>query len=311
MRLRQVEAFRATMLTGTITGASKLLAITQPSASRLISDLEANLGFSLFERSKGRLQPTPEGVKFFQEVERAFAGMDRLERVAAQIREERTGHLTVHCAPAMSTNLIPGALRLFEEKRPSVKVTIEVRSPVTIFEALQAHSTDVAVSNSYAELPGIEQETLVNTDFVCALPPGHRLAEKDVITPEDLDGEPYIGLSPEGPLNWNTLDQMFEEYNVQVDTRMSTQRAHTAYAAIAEGIGFSILEPFSAREWANNGVIIRKFRPRIQFSFSLCYPRHKVRSQLAQEFGQAIKQHLFLHPPMFNEHIASGNDADD
>ena len=292
------------MLTGTITGASKLLSITQPSASRLIADLEANLGFSLFERTKGRLQPTPEGVRFFQEVERAFAGMDKLERVAAQIREERTGHLTVHVAPALSTNLIPGALRLFTEKRPSVKVTIEVRSPVTIFESLQAHSTDVAISNSYAELPGIEQETLVNTDFICALPPGHPLQEKEVITPTDFEGGIYIGLSPEGPLNWNSIDQMFEDYGVNVQTRMSTQRAHTAYAAVAEGLGIGILEPFSAKEWAANGVIIRKFRPKIQFAFSLCYPRHKVRSQLAQEFGQAVKRHLREYPPMFNDHVS-------
>ncbi|MDX1736950.1 MAG: LysR substrate-binding domain-containing protein [Alphaproteobacteria bacterium] len=301
MRLRQVEAFRATMLSGTITGASKLLNITQPSASRLISDLEANLGFDLFERGRGRLQPTPEGIRFFQEVERAFAGLDKLERVASKIREERTGHLTVHVAPALSTNLVPGALRLFTEKRPKVKVTIEACSPLTIFESLQAHSTDVAISNAYAELPGIEQENLINAEFICAIPPGHSLQEKEVITPKDFEGEYYIGLSPEGPLNWNRIDEMFETHGVKTEVRMSTQRAHTGYAAVAQGLGIGLLEPFSAAEWAANGVVIRKFRPQIQFSFSLCYPRHKVRSQLAHEFGLCVKQYLRENPPIFNE----------
>ena len=299
MRLRQVEAFRATMLSGTITGAAKLLSITQPSASRLISDLEASLGFTLFERAKGRLQPTPEGMRFYQEVERAFTGLDKLERTAAQIREERTGHLMVHVSPALSANLIPAALKLFVKSRPGVRVTVEVRSPVTIFESLQAQTTDVAVSNSFADLPGIMQEPLINATFVCAIPPGHRLARKSLITPEDLEGEDFIGLSPEGPLNWNSIDRMLDDAGVKVSARVSSQRAHSCYAMVAEGLGVGLLDPFSAKNWTSNGVTIRPFRPKIQFLYSLCFPRHKVRSQLAREFAQAVKQSLTENPPMF------------
>ena len=62
------------MNTGTITGAANMMAVTQPSVSRLIADLEIGLGFRLFERKGSRLQPTEEALRFYQEVERTFAG---------------------------------------------------------------------------------------------------------------------------------------------------------------------------------------------------------------------------------------------
>jgi len=60
MRIRQLEAFRAVMLCQTVTKASEMLHISQPAATRLIADLEESIGFTLFERIRGRLIPTPE-----------------------------------------------------------------------------------------------------------------------------------------------------------------------------------------------------------------------------------------------------------
>ena len=60
MNLRQLEAFRATIESGSITGAAELLHISQPSVSRLISDLERSVGFPLFLRVGRGLKATEE-----------------------------------------------------------------------------------------------------------------------------------------------------------------------------------------------------------------------------------------------------------
>lgn len=60
INLRQIEVFRAIMMTGSISGAAKLLNVSQPAISRLISYTETRVGLVLFERIKGRLYPTPE-----------------------------------------------------------------------------------------------------------------------------------------------------------------------------------------------------------------------------------------------------------
>ncbi|MFG6569298.1 LysR family transcriptional regulator [Sulfitobacter sp. 1A13679] len=69
MQFRQIEAFRFVMITGTITGAAEIMAVSQPAASRLIGDLDASLGFILFDRVRGRLLPTEAAGRFFQGVE--------------------------------------------------------------------------------------------------------------------------------------------------------------------------------------------------------------------------------------------------
>ena len=72
--LRQIEAFRAVMVTGTVTQAAKMLEVSQPAVSRMISYLEYEIGFKLFSRASRQLIPTDEGRAFYDEVERSFIG---------------------------------------------------------------------------------------------------------------------------------------------------------------------------------------------------------------------------------------------
>ncbi|MCP4766902.1 MAG: LysR family transcriptional regulator, partial [Gammaproteobacteria bacterium] len=50
INLRQLEAFRAVMMTRSITRASELLFVSQPAVTRLINDLESSVAFPLFQR---------------------------------------------------------------------------------------------------------------------------------------------------------------------------------------------------------------------------------------------------------------------
>jgi DNA-binding transcriptional LysR family regulator len=65
MKLRQLEAMRAVLARGTTTHAGELIGLTQSAVSRLIKQLEDELGFKLFDRRHGRLLITPEGQNFY------------------------------------------------------------------------------------------------------------------------------------------------------------------------------------------------------------------------------------------------------
>lgn len=62
MRLRHIEVFNAVMLTGTVSRAARLISVSQPAVSRILQHAELQLGFALFQRSKGRLVATPEAL---------------------------------------------------------------------------------------------------------------------------------------------------------------------------------------------------------------------------------------------------------
>src|SRR3546814_20186441 len=86
MNFKQVEAFRAVMLSGSMTAAAESLHTSQPNISRLVEQLERSAGFTLLERAAGRLLPTADGAGMFADDERACTGLPRLERSAPNIR---------------------------------------------------------------------------------------------------------------------------------------------------------------------------------------------------------------------------------
>src|SRR6266852_2026092 len=91
LSFRQIEAFRAVIVLHSMTRAAETLNISQPAVSRLMRDMELNLGLTLFRRRKGGLQPTEEALALYAEVERSFVGVDKIARAAVRIRERLAG----------------------------------------------------------------------------------------------------------------------------------------------------------------------------------------------------------------------------
>jgi DNA-binding transcriptional LysR family regulator len=86
MRLRHIEVFNAVMLTGSVSGAARLINVTQPAVSRILQHAELQLGFALFQRTKGRLTPTSEALTLYPHIERLFAQLDEVQRLAANLK---------------------------------------------------------------------------------------------------------------------------------------------------------------------------------------------------------------------------------
>ena len=102
--------------------AAELLDVTQPAVSRTIAELERTLGFSLFERIKGRLAPTPESRLLLAEVERSFIGLDKLRAEAARIRDFGSGSIRMASLAALGSTLVPRAIRAFLKLNARVNV---------------------------------------------------------------------------------------------------------------------------------------------------------------------------------------------
>ena len=130
---RQVEAFRAMMLTGSVTDAAKLMAVTQPAVSRLLRDIQALLKMELFERRGSGLVPTAAATALYMEVERSFVGLDRITAAAEEIRGRRTGTLRIAAMPALSNGYLPRLAGRFLKERPNLNLSfVGVISPIVI-----------------------------------------------------------------------------------------------------------------------------------------------------------------------------------
>ena len=116
LNLRQIEAFRAVFQTNSMTDGAALMGVTQPAVSRLIRDLEAVVDLRLFERTRGGLLATPDAVALYREVQRSFSGLDRIADAARNLRQRRTGILTVAASGAPAFHCLPEIIHRFGER---------------------------------------------------------------------------------------------------------------------------------------------------------------------------------------------------
>jgi len=291
---RQIDAFRQVMIQGTTTAAAEAMGVTQPAVSRLISDLELTLGFALFDRQRGRLLPTGNALRLYQGVDMFYSGLNELERLAEQIRTEHPADIRVSATPALSTFVFPQAIARLRQRFPSVQVMVTSSSSAEIATQLTTNLTDLAVTQSFPDTPGIAQETLIRASHVCAVHESHPLASKAVITPDDFEGQEVLTILPSGFSNWNSVAELLDNADIRCSQSMGIQNSHTGYALVAANLAIALIEPFAAPTWRNNGVLARPFSPKVDFEYVLAKPLARQVSGPLEALAEEIKR-VFEH----------------
>ncbi|WP_137389081.1 LysR family transcriptional regulator [Rhodoligotrophos defluvii] len=274
MEFRELEAFRATVLHGTVSSAAAYLGISQPTISRLLSDLEHSLGFPLFVRRKGRIVPTEQGMDFYHSLQEVFDALTRLKSRSEAMRKESFRTLTIISMPALSMTVVPQIIDRFLARVPEATVRLMTVDVPTYFRMVREAHVDAGFGNQIGDQPGIEQETLATVDYICALPQGHRLAEREHVTLEEIRKEPLISLSELNENIFRQHDRLLAAGQYTGRTSIQTQNSATAYALVRRGLGIALLEPFSASFWEANGVVTRPFRPRLSYRYSVSINRN-------------------------------------
>lgn len=280
---RQIEAFRAVMLTGGITAAAELLNISQPAVSRLIADLQYALKLTLFERRGSRIAPTSEALSLYQEVERSFVGLERIEQAARDLQERRTGTLRIGAMPALAIGFLPRFVARFLEQRPRVDVSLWGSSSTVVLDWVAAGQCELGFGQSPVEHGTVLSEKLPPVPVVAIVPSDHPLAARSRLTPQDFAGEAFISLGPSTLLRYR-IDAVFADHGVNRTMRVETQLTMIACAMVASGAGVSIVDPFTAEEYAGRGVAIRPFEPRVHIEMAVLQSAQRSLSTLAQDF---------------------------
>jgi len=287
----QLEIFNAVMTCGTASRASELLNVSQPAVSRAISDLEYRIGFALFSRVKGRLVPTPEGHLFFREVEESFAGLDKLRAAAARIRDFGSGRIRIASLAAMGSTLVPRAIRRFRDDHPGVAITLQVASSRGVRDLVASGQFDVGLAADEVDLSGLAYRSFAIFDAVCAIPPDHALATKDVIRPPDLDHIDFIALSPEDRAR-SRMESVFEHMDVRPSVVVETPNSATVCSLALEGVGVGLVNPAAVDGFAVRGLVLRPFEPSVEFRACLLYGSEAEPSKLVADFTAVLEKKL-------------------
>ncbi|CUX58174.1 LysR family transcriptional regulator [Agrobacterium genomosp. 13] len=287
MNIRQIEALRAIMKAGSASRAAETMGITQPAVSRLIAELEKAIGFQLFDRVRGRLEPTDQCRMFYADVERTFVGLEVLKHSASQIRERGPGIVRVANMPGIGLLVVARAVTEFRLLHPEVVVSSQLMSTADVWTALGTGQIDIGVAPKETDLPHVEYLHFSGDGAMCAMSPRHRLASNEVITPADLDGTEYIAHTPAARMR-RAMAELMEQGGHKFNVVAETPMCMTLLSMISSGVGVGLVNPMSVEGLGNIDVVLRPFKPTLPLNFFLGYRTDTPPSRYVLSMAQCL-----------------------
>ena len=263
LRFRQLQAFHAVIETGTVTGAAEHLGISQPGISNLLSQLERQTQLKLFNRTKGRLHPTPEAGVLFQEIDTVVRGLDHVAQAVTDLQNQEAGQLQVVASHALSIGFMPREIARFAESRPNVSISFQAQYSTRIQGWVQAGLFEIGICEEPV-LGGVFDAHRFRFECLCALPEDSPLVDHEVLTPELLDGYPFVVMGPEHMTYRRTRDA-FDQAGAVWNTRVHTHLHQNTLSFVKRGFGAALVDPFTIKFDFEGGFVARRFAPRCRW----------------------------------------------
>lgn len=280
-----MEAFRAFVESGTVSAAAASLYVTQPAVSKLLSQFEDHTGLQLFERVRGRLIPTPQAMRLYDEVDRIFAGLHQIERAVESVKREEHGQLIVGVLPALSGHFIRLATMRFLAMHPTVFVSVKVRASAVLADWLAMRQVDVGLLNTSVDHPELELEPFLKHPLVCLLPAAHPLTQRDSVSMADLDGQPFIAFDTSVAIR-RVVDDLYAQAGLIPNYVLEATTAPTLCEFVAAGLGLSLVHPQMADTVAKD-IVTRPFLPEVENHFLLGRAKGARNARYVDDFVRA------------------------
>ena len=305
MRVTEIETFRALMSSGSARKAAALLGVTQPAISQSLKRLETEAGFALFQRLGGRLHATPEAKALLMEVERVFVGLGAIEHRLKTLREFGVDQLQLACYPAFGLGFMPRCLKqLMASSAPGSRphVSLQVLSSKEVKDRVVSGLADFGLMADEVSAEGLDPTTFARFPGVVVMKKGHPLARHKQIRPEQLAELPFLALNPEDASR-QRLDAKLAEHGVTLSVSVHTPYAASVCEMALHGLGVGVVNPITALDYADRGLVVRKLSVDVTFSCFLAIPAGQVLSGTAKRFLSIMRTQLHADEQRLRDYL--------
>lgn len=268
MSIKKYEAFVKTVQVGSLTKAAELLGSTQSRISHILSDLEAEYGFTLMHRSRGGVKLTEAGELLFPEMEAIVQKNRELELLISDINKADAGTVRLGTFSSVAVHWLPGILQTFQSEHPRVEVRILSGDYHDIDQWINSGDIDIG----FITLPApkeINTIPLAKDPLVVIMPKGHRLADRDAVNIESLRDEPFISLLQSSN---HDIHRAMDKAGVRPHIKYSTKDDYAMLAMVQQGLGISIV-PELLIEGRREGLEVRPIEPKAFRNIALAMPK--------------------------------------
>jgi DNA-binding transcriptional LysR family regulator len=285
MKLRQIEMLQAIVSTGSVTGAARLLNVSQPAVSRMLGHTEQQLGFPLFVRDGGRLKPTAETFALYGEVEGLMPRIAAVNRLAANLRAGQ-GRLRIVAVPSLAQTLLPEALAEFCRDRPALDIELRALHTRELVDALLLRDADVGFDFGGVDHPSIQRQALVTRALMAAAPAGQFPTDLP-LTPDQVGNHLSIRMAGSDPLASQVAERARGAWATS-PPRFVAQNYHAALALVSHGLGVALIDPYTAAGADRQRVNIHALDPPLPLRLDYCVATNRPVSAQATALARVV-----------------------
>lgn len=241
MDLQSLRYFQAVARREHLSQAAAELRVAQPSLSRTIARLEAEVGVPLFDRPGRRLKLNPFGEAFLARIDRALHELDDAKTELADAAGLSHGRVAL----AVETLLtITGLVTSFKARHPGVDLSLYQSTPDRMAEQLRTGEVDLCFASQPVAGESLRRVEVLREPVGLVVPRGHRLAHADRVGLDDLVDEPFIITRP-GHWQRTLLDQLFEQLGRRPRIVCESDEPGATPVLIAAGLGVGLVPAMS------------------------------------------------------------------
>ena len=237
---RQLEAVLALAEYGSFVAAAARLRLSQPALTRMVKQLEAELGVRLFDRSTRHVEITAAGRAFAAVAERMLNDLGITVQSVREAAQEGRGLVVVSCVMSVAGGLLPRTISAYRDDRPGVEIHVREGIYATILDDVRSGVADFGISY-VDELPDFAVGTALGREiFYAVVPSRHKLASRRSVTLAELAAHPIVALPTESRTR-RTIDAAAVAAGLQLRQRVVVTQIATLLALIAAGVGVGVV----------------------------------------------------------------------
>lgn len=291
LSLRQIETLHAVLSMRSITAASRLLGISQPSVSRTVKRIEQVLELSLFNKDGKRLVPTKEAMLIFDEIDGIMAQLTGLGQRIVRIARSHEGTFRLGATASVARALVPQAIHGLSRKYPELELFLDVLSIDQMAHYLMNGTGDCLVTIAPDKHPGLASQPMGQGELVALMGRDHPLARHERITAQDIAGHDIICFQTDGP--HQSAIRAFLNGTMDITTpRIVVRFSDTAIALAGQGFGIALIDSFSIRGQLDANMVAVPLENAPVFDVFLQWNASRPVSRNLDSLAQEVRQLL-------------------
>lgn len=257
VELRHLRYFVAVAEEGSLTlAAEKRLHTSQPSLSRQIRDLESEVGAQLLNRSVHGIELTAAGRVFLDHARLALSQAEAGTEAARRAAQPPKPVFSMGFLTGQEVDWLPHAPSILWDELPNIEVRVLSGFSTNLADALESRKLDIAFLRREPK-PDLEYKLMTKEELVVILPTDHPLARKHEISPSDLVGETFIGVSDVAPLLRAAINNYLERSGTEVAPALEIDNFIMAMSLVTSTNGVGLL-PASINGYLSGSVVSRR-----------------------------------------------------